>query len=47
MTTLVEGILAEGRERPAPMLTADVAEAGGRLGLVELNRLGCSWLRWG
>ncbi len=44
VTTFVEGMLGEIRWRPDPIFMVDVAEADGRLWLVELNGFSCSWL---
>jgi hypothetical protein len=44
VTSFAEGILAEVRWRPDPIFMLDVAEADGRLWLVELNGFSCSWL---
>jgi hypothetical protein len=40
----VEGMLAEVRWRPDPIFMLDVCESQGRLWLVEINGLSCSWL---
>ncbi len=40
----VRTMLAEVRWRPDPIFMMDIAEAGGRLWLVELNGFSCSWL---
>jgi hypothetical protein len=37
-------MLAEVRWRPDPIFLLDVCESAGRLWLVELNGLSCSWL---
>ena len=40
----VETMLAEVRWRPGPIFMMDVCESEGRLWLVEINGLSCSWL---
>jgi hypothetical protein len=39
-----DGMLAEVPWRPDPIFMLDIAEAEGRLWLVEVNGFSCSWL---